>query len=145
MWVLFGLTHHFVIVSRRFFRVHQSVCWVIPCLSCSGFDSSFVVIARCVCVGVVQPRSTPDEKKKTNPLQKARKDNITKKSRKTGKQQSQQKIRNKNSQKKTKSHNNHVRLTHTRDKHTIKDTENNPKQNVLKLSSGSLNHVTHNA
>ena len=79
---MFEFTHHFVIVSRRFFSVHQRVCvvsfnvslvvgaihhfvivWVVfvfcVCMSCVRFGTDVVevlLLLRVACVCVVQPK-----------------------------------------------------------------------------------------
>ena len=148
------------------------VCWVTECFSCFGCDSScchrvglwlcsvcvyvfcaflrcvvkFFVFARCVCVGVVQPKSTPAEKNETNPQKSTKRHKHPKKVRKQRKwnQQSQQQITAKGITKqeiaktlkheKTKSWDKPLGPhTHTRDRHTMKtlrkhNVKINPKE-----------------
>ena len=76
----------------RFRFIFMSLCGVVSvcmsvfclCVRFCGDVVKFFALARCVCVGVVQPKSTPAEK--TNkPTKKARKDTSTPKSKKTKK------------------------------------------------------------
>ena len=77
--LVLGAIHHIVIVWG-------CVCVLSVCMSCVHFCGDVVEVfafARlCVCVGVVQPKSTPDEKTKQT-HRKARKDTSTQKSKKT--------------------------------------------------------------
>ena len=99
--LVWGAIHHIVIVWGCICVV--SVCMSVFCL-CVRFCGDvvkFFALARCVCVGVVQPKSTPAEKTKTN-HEKTRKrqhyENIQKQMKTTITKKRQKGSRNKKSQ-----------------------------------------------